>query len=40
MSCDQFEKPEAAAVSVAATSARSDQKSEAWSPPHVMPTDC
>jgi hypothetical protein len=40
MSCDQFENPVAAAVSVAATSARSDQKSEAWSPPQVIPTAC
>jgi len=34
---DQFENPDAAADSVAATSERSDQKSDAWSPPHVIP---
>ena len=40
MSCDQFENPDAAAVSVAATSVRSDQKSDGWSPPQVTPTAC
>ena len=36
MSCDQLLKPDAAAVSVAATSVRSDQKSDGWSPPQVI----
>jgi len=40
MSCDQLLKPDAAAVSEAATSVRSDQKSEGWSPPQVTPTAC
>src|SRR3954447_13255274 len=40
MSCDQLEKPDAAAVSVAPTSVRNDQKSLGWSPPQVTPTAC
>ena len=40
MSCDQFEKPEWAAEIVAASSARSDHSSLAWSPPHSAPVAC